>query len=359
MPKRGGAGVVAEELAKAASAMGHKVKVFMPKSGVDAVELPYATQEIPNRGTLGWGCCRKTYRRLVQMRTELSQGVIHLVEPGSILTYMYGQLMGRLPEAEKLILTFHGSEILRFCRFPHRLLLCWLLKKVDVVHFLSHSCMRLFQERFVISDDKVFVLPGAARSLVSDDTGFPSIPNSEGRAVCLTVARIHPRKGQHISLNALKKLPEALKERVEYWIVGPVVDSSYQKRLSNEAKQSGLIVHFIGEVSDMHLSSIYDQADIFIMTSVPYKHSIEGFGLVYLEAASHGLPVVGHRIGGVEEAVSDGKTGILCESNDLDALTASLTRMIDDAPMRKKMSAQSLEFARTFSWEKMAGGLYD
>ena len=47
------------------------------------------------------------------------------------------------------------------------------------------------------------------------------------------------------------------------------------------------------------------------MTSIDHRHSVEGFGLVYLEAAAHGLPVVAHAVGGVPEAVVDGVTGLL------------------------------------------------
>ncbi len=58
---------------------------------------------------------------------------------------------------------------------------------------------------------------------------------------------------------------------------------------------------------DDRLGEIYAQADIFAMTSMPHRLSVEGFGLVYLEAGAHGLPVVAHAIGGVPEAVLDGQ----------------------------------------------------
>ncbi len=62
---------------------------------------------------------------------------------------------------------------------------------------------------------------------------------------------------------------------------------------------------------DDELSEIYDSADIFAMTSVDYGSSVEGFGLVYLEAAAHRLPVVAHAVGGVAEAIVDEVTGLL------------------------------------------------
>mgnify|MGYP003350277809 CR=1 FL=1 len=62
-------------------------------------------------------------------------------------------------------------------------------------------------------------------------------------------------------------------------------------------------IRFLGDVPDEELSRIYDRADIFAMTSINHGDSIEGFGLVYLEAAAHGLPIVAHDVGGVRDAV--------------------------------------------------------
>ena len=76
------------------------------------------------------------------------------------------------------------------------------------------------------------------------------------------------------------------------------------------AAQPELKVRFFGNLPDEELAEVYDRADIFAMTSVHHGESVEGFGLVYLEAAAHGLPVVAHDVGGVSEAVLDGKTGL-------------------------------------------------
>jgi phosphatidylinositol alpha-1,6-mannosyltransferase len=62
-------------------------------------------------------------------------------------------------------------------------------------------------------------------------------------------------------------------------------------------------VRFLGNLPDAELDRVYAQADVFALTSIDHGHSVEGFGLVYLEASAHGLPVVAHRVGGVAEAV--------------------------------------------------------
>ena len=97
------------------------------------------------------------------------------------------------------------------------------------------------------------------------------------------------------------------------------------------ASQPDLAVRFFGNLPDDELAQIYDRADIFAMTSVHHGESVEGFGLVYLEAAAHGLPVVAHDVGGVSEAVLDGETGLLVPPDRPAQLAAAFEKLIHDA----------------------------
>ena len=95
------------------------------------------------------------------------------------------------------------------------------------------------------------------------------------------------------------------------------------------------------------------------MTSVPYKKSIEGFGLVYLEAAAHGLPIIANRLGGVEDAVSDSENGILVEPGNEPSLAKALTRLIKNGNLREKMGAKSIAWSRSFSWHNAFKTLFE
>jgi glycosyltransferase involved in cell wall biosynthesis len=357
-PKMGGAGRVVEELAWAANSIGKNVRVLAPTKD-PARDWPFTVQAIPNRGSLGFGSCFRTYNTMRRLQSEFKDTVVHLAEPGPILACMYAQLTGFVPNAEKLILTFHGSEILRFSRLTHqRILLRKFVKHADKVHFLSKACRDMFLEFFKVEEDRIAVLPGAPHNSRRQASGFLTLPDASGKIVCLTVGRVHPRKGQHACIDAMRRLPEQLRSHIQYWIVGPVVDKTYCQRLRDEAAQFGLDICFIGEVDDGDLSLIYEQAEIFIMTSVPYQQSVEGFGLVYLDAAKHGLPVIAHDIGGVAEAVQHGETGILCDPANLDSLIKALRKLLEDKKVRVEMGAIGKKFSGKFSWEKLAQGLY-
>jgi phosphatidylinositol alpha-1,6-mannosyltransferase len=84
---------------------------------------------------------------------------------------------------------------------------------------------------------------------------------------------------------------------------------------------------------------------------------VEGFGLVYLEAAAHGLPAIAHRVGGVDEAVIDGETGLCVAPNDPDALTAAFARLLGDAELRRRMGDAARVRARLANWTESARAL--
>ena len=123
--------------------------------------------------------------------------------------------------------------------------------------------------------------------------------------------------------------------------------------------QPDLKVQFFGNLPDDELAGIYEGADIFAMTSVNLDRSVEGFGLVYLEAAAHGLPVVAHDVGGVSEAVVDGITGLLVPPDRPVQLAAAFEKLIHDEPLRKKLGAAGREWAGRNCWKESAEALFN
>jgi glycosyltransferase involved in cell wall biosynthesis len=119
-----------------------------------------------------------------------------------------------------------------------------------------------------------------------------------------------------------------------------------------------LAVKFFGNMPDEELSALYDRADIFAMTSINHGHSIEGFGLVYLEAAAHGLPVVAHDVGGVSEAVIDGETGLLVPPHRPAQLAAAFEKLIHDAPLRHRLGTAGRAWAARNCWKESAEALF-
>jgi glycosyltransferase involved in cell wall biosynthesis len=256
-----------------------------------------------------------------------------------------------------LVLTFHGSEVLKFHRNPFtRLMARRLISYASRISVLSGYTRDLLRTHFPESQDKILLTPGALRSDFAV-VEHPPAPVSS-KIIVLTVGRLHPRKGQLITLDALAALAPRFRDRIEYWLVGSTAKPHYEQTLRKRAETCDFPVMFFGDVPDEELSRIYDRADIFGMTSVDYGHSVEGFGLVYLEAAAHGLPVVAHAVGGVAEAVKDGETGLLVPPHHPAQLTAAFEKLISDEGLRERLGKAGWNWARRNNWSHSARVLF-
>ena len=111
-------------------------------------------------------------------------------------------------------------------------------------------------------------------------------------------------------------------------------------------------VTFIYKSTEQEKLSLLEMSDIFVMPSVVYKKSLEGFGITFIEAASYGKPSIGGIFGGEADAILEGKTGYLCDGNDLTALYETISKTLNNDEY-KKLGANALEFSKNFSWEKI------
>ena len=172
----------------------------------------------------------------------------------------------------------------------------------------------------------------------------------------LTLARIHPRKGQHLTAAALGMLPAELKRRVHYTIAGEG-PPAYRAKVVRACESAGIRHTILPVASPDQLSSIYSSCDAFIMTSVQLPESVEGFGISYLEASVHEKPIVAFRSGGVAEAVVHEGTGLLAEEGDLAGVAAAVERLMRDPDLARSLGRGGREFALTFSWDQAAQAL--
>jgi glycosyltransferase involved in cell wall biosynthesis len=359
-PKRGGIATFAEEIARASATLGYDVEVWAQSAPASAEkpDWPFRLRRLPLKGTHDLTCQLRLARELIRHRRQLRDATVYLPEPGPMLTMMLLQFFHAF-RPRRLVLTFHGSEILKFACSPIRR---WLARRLighaTRVSTLSNYTQELLLGHFPEASEKIFLTPGALRS---DFAVVPRRPEvRKDKVVVLTVGRLHPRKGQMLTLQALQMLPADVRSRLEYWVVGAQSKGNYEQLLrSTAAEQPELTVRFFGNLPDGELAGIYDGADIFAMTSVNLDRSIEGFGLVYLEAAAHGLPVVAHDVGGVGEAVVDGVTGLLVPPNRPAQLAAAFEKLIHDSELRKKLGAAGREWAMRNCWKESAEALFN
>lgn len=359
-PRRGGIATVTEEMARAAADLGAMVEVWAPAGPPGTAEpvWPFAVHRLPHRGTHDLRCVLATARTLVRERRRLHSATVWLAEPGPMLAMMMLQGIPAFRPG-RITLTFHGSEILRFHRNPlTRWLTRRLIKHAVRIGTLTQYTRDLLCRHFPEAAVKVCLTPGAVRSVSAPAPNLVA-PSPRDQVHILTVGRLHPRKGQLQTLRALIALPADLRARIAYSIVGRTVRSSYAQELRQAATAADFPVHFLENLDDHQVEDAYAQADIFAMTSIHHGLSVEGFGLVYLEAAAHGLPVVAHAIGGVGEAVVPDETGLLVEPDDPAGLTAAFARLIADPALRRRLGEAGRAWARRHDWRDSARQLFE
>jgi len=357
-PKRGGIATFTEEMAKAAVGLGMDVEVWAQQADNQSEKKwPFRLERMPLKGSHDLSCQLRLAFRLIRSRRKLRRATVYLPEPGPMLTLMLLQRFNAF-RPQHLILTFHGSEILRFYRNPLiRPLARRLIGYAKRISVLTHYTRDLLLAHFPEARDKVLVTPGALRSDFAVVEQRPVRKST--KTVVLTVGRIHPRKGQLVTLEALRSLAPKFRSQIEYWIVGASNKPTYQKTVTEAAELCDFPVKFFGDLPDDELSEIYDSADIFAMTSVDYGSSVEGFGLVYLEAAAHRLPVVAHAVGGVAEAIVDEVTGLLVPPEHPAQLTAAFEKLISNKKLRQQLGEAGFAWARRTDWAQSARVLFE
>ena len=221
----------------------------------------------------------------------------------------------------------HGLDL----TYENRLYQALVLRALSRMNGLvanSAATKEVVGRRIDVSMPTHVVSPGVNRSPKPDRELLGKFAHAAGlygkKRVILSVGRLVERKGvawfvEHV----LPRLPED----VLYVVIG----EGRQRSTINVAASFSCVasrVRMIGEVSDDILAAAYRSADVMVMPNIPVRGDMEGFGLVALEAAAAGLPVVASRIEGITDAIQNGRNGILVEAGDVEEYSRALMRLL-------------------------------
>ena len=178
-----------------------------------------------------------------------------------------------------------------------------------------------------------------------------------GERLLLTVTRLYPYKGVDRMLEALPAIAQAVPD-VRYLVVGEGPDL---ERLQRLAASLGLQdrVSFLGRRTVAEIVSLYNLSDLFVLLTREEPPDVEGFGLVFLEAAACGLPSLGGRSGGIPEAIEDGRTGWLVDPCDPRAIAATTIDLLKSPERMQRASEYCLRTAPERTWERVAERLME
>ncbi|BCG57603.1 glycosyltransferase family 4 protein [Paenibacillus sp. URB8-2] len=186
-------------------------------------------------------------------------------------------------------------------------------------------------------------LPRSKKTLVVYSAFAKAIGGVAGRGDqkdfnVLLVGRLAEWKGQHILLEAAKKLRS--NGRVKFWLAGDALfgEDEYKKKLLATIEREGLNnVSLLGHVED--IQGLMQQADLLVHTSI----TPEPFGQVIVEGMAAGLPVIASNEGGPVEIVVPGETGLLIEPGNPAILAESINWMLDHPEERERMAEAGIK----------------
>lgn len=236
------------------------------------------------------------------------------------------------------VLFVHGHEVWvepfrRRVPWRDRLVVRGCIDEVTAVSRLTAGRMaagyRLPASRFRLLPNAVD--PPAAAPLPRNGAGGP--PR------LLTVARLSEKDRYKGCDRVLRALPRVLAEvpGARYDIVG---DGPLRRELEELAGQLGVrrAVRFLGYVDDGRLEEIYRRASVLVMPSTG-----EGFGIVFLEAWKHGLPVVAGNRDASSEVVADGETGLCVDPESPDQIGRAVVRLLNDPAYAARLGMQGYQ----------------
>ncbi|HEY8966672.1 MAG TPA: glycosyltransferase family 4 protein [Candidatus Methylacidiphilales bacterium] len=364
-PFRGGAGTFCAEVANAAFADGIDVEVWAPGAPHPEDLRGVVVRRLGGRGSLRFGDQLRFMAALFRERHRLKGKRVFLGSVGAHLAFLWFHRFGLLREIDA-VPVFHGSEALRYRRSPGMFKAARRWLEGRAVYASSRCAARLAEESGLLRGaKKAVVVPCALRQAIRDEADrLLAAPPEEDRASrgvrpfrILTLARLHPRKGQVDTAKALALLPPEVRSGLVYQI-GGTGDPGYLHEIELVCRQGRVPFAYLGEIPEEGMAAAYAQCDLYVMSSRSLARSVEGFGMTYLEAGALGKAVVGYRSGGVDEAVKDGETGLLVPEGDVTALSKAIGQLVTDDALRTKMGEAGKAWARKPDWTTSARILF-
>ena len=166
----------------------------------------------------------------------------------------------------------------------------------------------------------------------------------------ITVSRLDKRKNHEKIIMSLRNLKQ-LYPNIIYTCIGHGEEEENIKKLVNELNVENHVL-FFKNISQELKNALLAKSNLFVMPSIIYKKSVEGFGIAYIEAAQYGIPSIGGKDGGASDAILDKETGIICDGNNLDDIYSSIDLMLKNNTY-KNFSKKTLEFAKKFEWSNI------
>ena len=262
------------------------------------------------------------YLKRIWLCFKLSRSADYLICSGKFPLWIGAILKPII--SSKTIAVIHGTEV-NFSNLKLKRSINYSLNRFDKIIAVSSYTKSLVKD---LKNKNITVIPNGFSVSKLEDKYCDNL-ELVGHPKLLTVGNVTERKGQ---ANVIKHLPTLKKKYpdIQYHCVGfkTQVDACIDL-----AKSLNVLEHvtFHGHVTHQQLNSFYENTDICVMLSETTKTGdVEGFGIALIEANHYGVPTIGAIGCGIEDAVSNGKSGLLVDGHDSKAFLGALTTILEN-----------------------------
>lgn len=279
----------------------------------------------------------RNVRQLRDVLRHLDPDIVNL-HYGDNFVSLKDVLAARLSGKRRCIVSVHHPTAWQNTIFKKRLMTRLASMLADEITTFSRATYTIMRE-IGVPTSKLHLIPCGVRApqcLPERNAARKLLHIPEDAIVIGSLARLVPHKGIHELIEAVARIVDTVPNMLL------IITGDGPERASLEAlaaRQLGQHVRFLGRVPDVNV--FFAACDLFALPS-----HLEGFGLVYVEAAFHGIPSVGTRVGGIPDAVVDEHTGLLVPVGDGAALTCALRRLIANPVLRQQLGEHARARAR-------------
>lgn len=259
----------------------------------------------------------------------------------------------KLGAKNKIVVTSHNIISHENCGFELPVYK-QIYKMADKIIVHSFNSKKLLKEIFGLEDNKISVIPHGNYLFFNEEVVNSGVSSNDGKSI-LFFGYIRKYKGLMYLLKAFAKVKEALPDS-KLMIIGKAVEpfEEYQKEI-DKLELNTSIEKSLEYVSFETVKDYFNKADLVVL---PYL-DISQSGILQL-AFSFAKPVVVTDVGGLPEAVEEGKNGFIVRPKDVDDLAEKIKVILKDKNLQNKMGEYSLNLAKTkYSWDTIAKTTFD
>ena len=320
---------------------------------------------LPNKTEVIEVPARPLWRFLLSTRravTRLSSHRFEFVLAGSGLTAPLARRASKKSKSRSIAYV-HGLDLVA-SHFAYRLFWIPQLRRLDLALANSRNTANLAARRGVAGGRIRVIHPGVSLPKEFQETGsdFRARHQLDQGPLLLSVGRLTPRKGladfiRHSLPDICSRHPDTKLLVIGNEAPDALSGSGHGNRaalekLAAELGMSDALI-MLGPCDDDTLKQAYFAADVHVFPVREIPGDVEGFGMVAIEAAAHGLPTVAFAVGGVPDAVEAGQSGYLVQPGNYQefrSACASSSPMVANSPWKKNAT----KFAERFTWMRFA-----